>query len=78
MDMIPVMFTSAAVGAAISSIVTAISQHYERRMRRGHWFRFMQINLCSSFKQFFESRIFHVVRNRALEFLKPPQVPYVS
>jgi hypothetical protein len=34
MDMIPVMFTSAAVGAAISSIVTAISQHYERRMRR--------------------------------------------
>jgi hypothetical protein len=34
MDMMPVMFTSAAVGAAISSIVTAISQHYERRMRR--------------------------------------------
>jgi hypothetical protein len=36
-----------------------------------HWFRLLQINLCSAFKPLFESRRSHGARSHGPEFLKP-------
>jgi hypothetical protein len=47
--------------------------HYQRLGRSRHWFRLLQINLCSAFKQLFVSKISPGGRSSLLTLLKPLQ-----